>query len=51
MMANLQCFAHFEKTLRIPFYQSLMDGYANLNPAKEETYSFLRDQIENAVQA
>jgi hypothetical protein len=51
MMANLQCFAHFEKTLRIPFYQSLMDGYANLNPAKEETYTFLRDQIENAVQA
>ncbi len=51
MMANLQCFAHFEKTLRIPFYQSLMDGNANLNPAKEETYSFLRDQIENAVQA
>ena len=51
MMANLQCFAHFEKTLRIPFYQSLMDGYATLNPAKEETYSFLRDQIENAVQA
>ena len=51
MMANLQCFAHFEKTLRIPYYQSLMDGYANLNPAKEETYSFLRDQIENAVQA
>lgn len=51
MMANLQCFAHFEKTLRIPYYQSLMDGPTNVNPAKEETYSFLRDQIENAVQA
>ena len=51
MMANLQCFAHFEKTLRIPYYQSIMDGHANVNPAKEETYSFLRDQIENAVQA
>lgn len=51
MMANLQCFAHFEKTLRIPYYQSIMDGPTNVNPAKEETYSFLRDQIENAVQA
>lgn len=51
MMANLQCFAHFEKTLRIPYYQSLMDSPTNVNPAKEETYSFLRDQIENAVQA
>lgn len=51
MMANLQCFAHFEKTLRIPYYQTIMDGPANVNPAKEETYSFLRDQIENAVQA
>lgn len=51
MMANLQCFAHFEKTLRIPFYQSLMDGPANVNPSKEETYSFLRNQIENTVAA
>ena len=51
MMANLQCFAHFEKTLRIPYYQTIMDGPANVTPAKEETYSFLRDQIENAVQA
>lgn len=51
MMANLQCFAHFEKTLRIPYYQSLMDGPTNVNPAKEETYSFLRDQIENTIAA
>ena len=51
MMANLQCFAHFEKTLRIPYYQAIMDGPANVNPAKEETYTFLRHQIENAVQA
>jgi DNA topoisomerase-3 len=33
MMANLQCFAHFEKTLRIPYYQSIMDGPTNVNPA------------------
>lgn len=51
MMANLQCFAHFEKTLRIPFYQSLMDSPNNVNPGKEDTYNFLRDQIENAVQS
>lgn len=51
MMANLQCFAHFEKTLSIPFYQSLMDSPANLNPSKEETYAFLRSQIDNAVLA
>ena len=51
MMANLQCFAHFEKTLRIPYYQSLMDSPTNVNPAKEETYSFLKNQIENAVAA
>lgn len=51
MMANLQLFAHFEETLKIPFYQSLMDGWDNINPGKEETYTFLRDQIENAVQA
>ena len=51
MMANLQCFAHFEKTLRIPYYQSIMDGPTNVNPAREETYTFLRNQIENAVDA
>ena len=51
MMANLQCFAHFEKTLRIPFYQVLMDSPTNVNPSKEETYDFLRDQIENTVAA
>jgi hypothetical protein len=51
MMANLQCFAHFEKTLRIPYYQSLMDSPTKVNPAKEETYAFLKSQIENAVAA
>ena len=51
MMANLQCFAHFEKTLRIPYYQSLMDSPTNVNPSKEETYTFLKSQIDNAVAA
>ncbi len=51
MMANLQCFAHFEKTLRIPYYQIMMDSPTNVNPSKEETYDFLRKQIENTVAA
>ncbi len=50
-MANLQCFAHFEKTLRIPFYRNIMDGWANVDPSKEETYEFLRDQIANTLNA
>lgn len=50
MMANLQCFAHFEKTLRIPFYQGMMDTKYNLNPGTEETYTFLKKQIENTMQ-
>lgn len=46
-MANLQCFAHFEKTLRIPYYQDMMDTRTNVNPANEQTYDFLRSQIAN----
>lgn len=49
-MANLQCFAHFEKTLRIPFYQYLMDTPSNLNPGNEATYRFLDQQIRNLMQ-
>ena len=51
MMANLQCFAHFEKTLRIPFYQDMMDGNANLDPSNEKSYDFLRNQISNCLSA
>ena len=46
---NLQLFAHAEKTLRIPFYQSLMDSKANFNPAVEETYDFLYSRIREAI--
>lgn len=46
-MANLQCLAHFEKTLRIPFYQEMMDTKSNVNPGSEKTYEFLRKQIAN----
>ena len=51
MMANLQCFAHFEKTLRIPYYQHIMDGSANVDPSQEATYDFLRKQISNTLRA
>lgn len=50
-MANLQCFAHFEKTLRIPFYQNIMDTRYNVDPSKETTYTFLRNQIRNTLKA
>ncbi len=45
---NLQLFAHAEKTLRVPFYQHLMDGKVNFNPGVEETYGFLKKRIAAA---
>lgn len=48
-MANLQCFAHFEKTLQIPFYQDMKDTRYNLDPSKEESYRFLKEQIDNTM--
>ena len=47
---NLQLFAHAEKTLRIPFYQHLMDSKVNFNPGTEATYDFLRQRIAAAYQ-
>ena len=47
---NLQLFAHAEKTLRVPFYQEIMDSKANFNPANEATYAFLRERIRAAIQ-
>ena len=46
---NLQLFAHAEKTLRIPFYQNMMDSKANFNPSEEATYNFLRQRIAAAI--
>jgi len=46
---NLQLFAHAEKTLRIPFYQNMMDSKANYNPAEGATYDFLRQRIAAAI--
>ncbi|MBO4752328.1 MAG: chitobiase/beta-hexosaminidase C-terminal domain-containing protein [Bacteroidales bacterium] len=48
-LINLQLFAHAEKTLRIPFYQNLMDSKANFNPDNPDTYSFLRKRIAEAI--
>ena len=45
---NLQLFAHAEKTLRVPYYEHLMDSRANFNPDNEATYTFLRSRIAEA---
>ncbi len=42
---NLQLFAHAEETLRIPFYEDLMDSRANFNPGNPKVYEFLRKRI------
>ena len=47
---NLQLFAHAEKTLRVPYYQHLMDSKNNFNPANPETYAFLRKRIKGAFE-
>ena len=45
---NLQLFAHAEKTLRVPFYQYMMDSKANFDPSNEATFDFLRKRIKAA---
>ena len=45
---NLQLFAHAEKTLRVPFYQNMMDSKANFDPSNEATFDFLRKRIKAA---
>jgi hypothetical protein len=45
---NLQLFAHAEKTLRVPFYQYMMDSKANFDPSNEATYDFLSKRIKAA---
>ena len=47
---NLQLFAHAEKTLRVPFYQHLMDSRTNFDPSFEANYDFLRKRIEAAYE-
>lgn len=45
---NLQLFAHAEKTLRVPFYQYMMDSKANYDPGNPKVYEFLRKRIKAA---
>lgn len=51
LFGNQQCLAHAEKTLRIPFYQDMADTKSNWNPGKEETYDFLKYELETVAKA
>ena len=51
IIGNQQCFGHFEEILCNPFYSHLADTKWNLNPAKEETYQFLEDQLREVARA
>lgn len=51
LFGNQQCLAHAEKTLRIPFYQDIADTKVNYNPGNEDTYNFLKYQLETVAQA
>ncbi len=51
LMANLQCFGHFEETTKHPFYNELRDAADVINPATEKSYLFLRSQIANTLRS
>ena len=51
IIGNQQCFGHFEEILSNPFYSHLADTKWNLNPAKEETYKFLKDHLSEVANA
>ena len=48
-MINLQVFAHQEKIFTNPFYESMRDTRRNLNPGSDDTYDYLRTQIDSIV--
>lgn len=50
-IANQQCFAHAEKTLKIPYYYNIMDTKYNLNPGTEDTYTFLEKLFSETASA
>ena len=50
-IGNQQCFAHAEKTLRIPYYWNICDTRYNLNPGTDETYSFLEEMFAEVAPA
>lgn len=51
IFGNQQCLAHAEKTLRIPYYLDMADTKANWNPGTEQTYKFLKYQLETVAHA
>lgn len=51
-MGNQQCFAHAEKTLRIPFYyDEIGDTKNNFDPSNPKTYKFLEDVFNEVAPA
>lgn len=50
-MGNQQCFAHAEKTLRIPFYENIADTKYNFDPSNPVTYEFLEDVFAEVAPA
>lgn len=51
-MGNQQCFAHAEKTLRIPFYyDEIGDTKNNFDPSNPKTYEFLEDVFDEVAPA
>ena len=51
IIGNQQCFGHFEEILCNPFYSDLADTKWNLNPAKEESYNFLENHLNEVARA
>jgi len=51
MMGNFQSFGHQEKMLSNPFYASLADNGSILNPADENTYTFLSNIYSEMIPA
>lgn len=51
-MGNQQCFAHAEKTLRIPhYYDEIGDTKDNFDPSNPKTYKFLEDVFNEVAPA
>jgi hypothetical protein len=51
MMGNFQSFGHQEKMLSNPFYSQLAENNSILNPADEDTYTFLSDIYSELIPA
>ena len=47
IIANLQCFGHFEKTLRVPFYWKMKDSPYNIDPTSHDALALVQSQIAN----